>query len=73
MFQFLRTKITKKMYEKYINTGKIPENVLRMICLKIIEGDELNDIEKTVFYGKTEEINELLTKIAKEDDKPTTT
>jgi len=57
-------RVTKPIYEQYINHGKVPMNVLKMIAFKIIRNETLNQLEMVIFTGKTKEINELIIKIS---------
>lgn len=57
--------VTKKIYNNFIDTGKVPDSIIRLIAFKIIENKELT-LEKTaIFYGKTSEINEMIKQVKK--------
>jgi hypothetical protein len=56
-------RVTTTVYNQYINTGKVPMNVLKMIAFKIIKNETLTQLEMVIFTGKTKEINELIVKI----------
>ena len=56
-------RVTTSTYNQYINTGKVPMNVLKMIAFKIIRNEILNQQEMVIFTGMTKEINELIVKI----------
>lgn len=62
---FRPVKVTDKIYNKFIDTGKVPKRIIRLIALKLIEETELNWYELTIFYGKTAEINETIREISK--------
>jgi hypothetical protein len=60
---FGSVRVTPTTYNAYINTGKVPMNVLKMIAFKIIKNETLTQQEMVIFTGKTAEINELIRKI----------
>lgn len=57
-------RVTTNTYNQYINTGKVPMNVLKMIAFKVIRQETLTQQEMVIFTGKTKEINELIIKIS---------
>jgi len=57
-------RVTTNTYNQYINTGKVPMNVLKMIAFKVIRQETLTQQEMSIFTGKTKEINELIIKIS---------
>jgi len=69
MFNVFRpVRVTRPIYEQFINTGRISENILRLISLKIIKAESLNEMELAIFHGKTQEINELILQISNKED-----
>ena len=56
-------RVTKNTYDQFINTGKVPMNVLKMIAFKVIRQETLTQQEMAIFTVKTKEINELIIKI----------
>ena len=62
---FKKPKVTEQIYNKFIDTGKVDESILRLIAVKVIESKGLSDWEWCIFTDKTEEINEIIIKIAK--------
>lgn len=56
-------RVTTNTYERFINTGKVPMNVLKMIAFKVIRQETLTQQEMAIFSNKTGEINELIIKI----------
>ena len=60
--------VTPKIYQHYVDTGKVPSDILRMIAFKISQNKKLTNLEIAIFAGKSEEINELLIKIKKNED-----
>jgi len=65
MFLF---KINQRVIDHFIETGKVDEIYLRLICFKIIKNQELNELESIIFQGKTKEINELIIDISNSID-----
>ena len=69
MFNIFRpVRVTRPIYEQFINTGRISENILRLISLKVIKAENLNEMELAIFHGKTQEINELIVQISNKED-----
>jgi hypothetical protein len=60
--------VDQKVCDKFIETGKVSEHYLRVICFKIIKNQPLNEFEKVIFHGKTKEINELIISITNIED-----
>jgi len=60
---FGSVRVTTSTYNQYINSGKVPMNVLKMIAFKIIRNETLTQQEMVIFTGMTKEINELIVKI----------
>jgi hypothetical protein len=56
-------RVTTNTYNQFINTGKVPMNVLKMIAFKVIRQETLTQQENAIFVSKTKEINELIIKI----------
>jgi hypothetical protein len=66
MWNLLRSvSVTEKIYNRFINTGKVSDSIIRMIAIKLMKDEELNWYELTIFYGKTTEINEMIIKLTK--------
>ena len=55
--------VTNSVTKKFIDTGKVSDWVIKFIANKIKQNKELTDNEKTIFYGKTVEINEAIIKL----------
>ena len=53
-------KVTPKIYQRFVDTGKVPRVILKMIATKMSENEKLSNLEIAIFAGKTAEINELL-------------
>ena len=62
---FFNTRVTDRVTEKYINTGKVSHDVIKRIAFLIMEGKELTDNESMIFYGETTQINEIILKLSK--------
>lgn len=58
--------VTEKVYNRFINTGKVSERIIRMLAFKLMKDEALNWYELTIFYGKTAEINEMIRKLSKD-------
>ena len=57
--------LNEKTYNKFIDTGKISVKVLKKIAVKVTKNETLNEMELTVFYAKTADINEIILKLHK--------
>ena len=64
---FRKVRVTNRIYNKFIDTGKVPNNILTLLALKVIEKKELNEKELAIFFSKTSEINEVIVDISKKD------
>ena len=65
---FRSVSVTEKIYNRFINTGKVSDSIIRMIAIKLMKDEELNWHELTIFYGKTAEINEMIIKLTKDKE-----
>lgn len=63
---FKPVEVTEKIYQKFIDTGKVPRSIIHLLAIKIIDGRELNEMEFAIFSNKTSEINNLITEIKKD-------
>jgi len=64
---FRKVRVTNKIYNKFIDTGKVPNDIITLLALKVIEKKELNEKELAIFFSKTSEINEVIVDISKKD------
>lgn len=55
----------KEIYHIFIDTGFVPNNIINMIAVKIINKNPLSEMEMSIFYGKTDEINQEIIRISK--------
>jgi hypothetical protein len=58
--------ISLRAYNKFIDTGKISDAILENIAKKVIKNETLNERESTVFFSKTLEVNEIISKLHKQ-------
>lgn len=63
MFSFFRTRVTDKIFDQFVNTGEVPDRILRMIAFKVIKREQMSNNEMAIFIGKTEDINKLIVEI----------
>ena len=64
---FRKVRVTNKIYNKFIDTGKVPNDIITLLALKVIEKRELNEKELAIFFSKTSEINEVIVDISKKN------
>ena len=55
----------KEIYHIFIDTGFVPNSIINMIAVKIINKNPLNEMEMSIFYGKTDQINQEIVRISK--------
>ena len=58
--------LTDKLYNKFVDTGYVPERILRLLAFKIIKGETLTRKEMAVFIEYTSEIEDMIKVIAKD-------
>lgn len=58
-------KITDSQYEKFVDTGRVSDLMIKIIAFKIIKRERLNEKELAIFYAKTSLINEMISIVAK--------
>lgn len=55
--------ITENDFEKFVETGKVSQRILKLIATKVMLGEELDSYETAIFYGLTMEINKMILKL----------
>ena len=58
-------KVTDKIYNKFIDTGYVPNKIIRMLSLKLVNNIPLNEKELAIFYANTSAINDMIILVAK--------
>lgn len=64
---FEPTEVTSKVFKRFVDTGEVPEGVIKTLAMKIIFQREMNIEEKSVFYAKTSEVNAMIVKLKNQD------
>ena len=57
--------VDDKIYNLFIDTGFVPNDIINMIAIKIINKTSLNQMEISIFYNKTNEINQEILNLQK--------
>jgi hypothetical protein len=57
--------VDDKIYNLFIDTGFVPNEIINMIAIKIINKTSLNQMEMSIFYNKTNEINQEILNLQK--------
>lgn len=52
--------VTQILYDRYIDTGRVPAFILYHIADKIIMSEELSPYENSIFVGMTSDINHII-------------
>jgi hypothetical protein len=58
--------LTDKLYKKFIDTGYVPEKIIRLLAFKIVKAEALTKEETAVFIEYVSEIEDMIKFIAKE-------
>jgi hypothetical protein len=64
---FKRVGVTDKIYKRFIDTGKVPNDTIRLLAFKVIENKKLNEQETTIFFGMTSEVNKMIVALSKKN------
>lgn len=59
-------KVTDKIYNKFIDTGQVPDIIIKLLAIKLINNEALNAKELAIFYANTSDINEMIVSFANE-------
>jgi hypothetical protein len=62
--------ISKEVFDKYVDTGEVSQEILNNIADKVRKNETLTQYENTIFFNKTAEINKILEEspeLSKED------
>lgn len=57
---FTETKVEPAVYEEFVNTGNVPDAVLKDIATKVQDRTKLTEEEQAIFAGKTADINKII-------------
>lgn len=60
---FKHKEVTEKVYNHFIDTGEVDPSIIKLIAVKIVNEEQLTNYEHAIFFDKTAEINEELTKL----------
>jgi hypothetical protein len=58
-------KVTDKIYNKFIDTGQVPDNIIKLLAIKLMKNETLNEKELAIFYATTSEINDMIVVLSK--------
>jgi hypothetical protein len=58
--------LTDKLYENFVDTGYVPERIIRLLAFKIVKAEALTKEETAVFIEYASEIEDMIKFIAKE-------
>jgi hypothetical protein len=64
---FKRVGVTDKIYKRFIDTGKVPNDTIRLLAFKVIENKKINEQETTIFFGMTSEVNKMIVALSKKN------
>ena len=62
---FKRVGVTDKIYKKFIDTGKVPDDIIRLLAFRVIENKQLTEKEMVIFFGMTSEVNKVIVEVSK--------
>ena len=62
---FNRVEVTDRVYKKYIDTGRAPEKIIKLLARKVMKNEKLNEKEMAIFFGMTSEINQMIVALSK--------
>lgn len=63
-----RVRLTNRVYDKFVDTGIVPERIIRMLAFKIIKGETLSQREMAVFYACTSDIEDMIKTVSKKEN-----
>ena len=58
--------LTDKLYKNFVDTGYVPERIIRLLAFKIIKAETLTKEEMAVFIEYTSAIEDMIKVLAKE-------
>lgn len=64
---FRRGSVSDRVYKVFIDTGKVPSRIIRLLALKVMKNKKLNEKETAIFFGITSEVNQMIVVISKKD------
>jgi hypothetical protein len=58
--------LTDKLYKNFVDTGYVPERIIRLLAFKIIKAETLTKEEMAVFIEYTSEIEDMIKVLTKQ-------
>jgi hypothetical protein len=58
-------KVTDKIYNKFIDTGQVSDNIIKLLAIKLIKNETLNEKELAIFYATTSDVNNMIVILSK--------
>lgn len=46
-------RVTDRIYNRFVNTGVVDNDIIRLLALKVMKGKDLSQNEQAIFFGKT--------------------
>lgn len=62
---FQPVRVTDKIYNCFVDTGRVPDDIIRLLAFKVMGAKDLSVTEQAIFFCKTAEVNEMIVKITK--------
>lgn len=63
---FKPVNLTDKLYKNFVDTGYVPDKIIRLLAFKIVKTEPLTKEETAVFIEYASEIEDMIKFIAKE-------
>ena len=58
-------KVTDKIYNNFIDTGQVSDNIIKLLAIKLIKNETLNEKELAIFYATTSDVNNMIVILSK--------
>jgi hypothetical protein len=62
---FQPVRVTDKISNRFVDTGRVPDDIIRLLAIKVMGAKTLSDNEQAIFFVKTSEVNEMIIRISK--------
>jgi len=72
MIQFIKylfspIRVTNRIWDRFVDTGKVPKSIIRLLAFKIMKREELSQREMAIFCANTDAINNMIIQVSQKD------
>jgi|LakMenEpi03Aug12_release.lakeMendotaPanAssembly.Ray.scaffolds.fasta_scaffold316409_3 hypothetical protein len=59
--------VTDRIWNRFVDSGKVPDSIIRLLAFKTMKREKLTDREFAIFCAKTDAINNMIIHVSSSD------